>query len=316
MLMIAEPDTRAKTQTSTGPLTEAQVQEYHDRGFLVIGNPQISPKELEWCKNILLGLINGNTGRAEGRNIDLCLKDENDDNALSSPQILQPSLYATELRNLSFRQTALALAKQLLGPSVVFIGDHAILKPSLHGGSTPWHQDEGFRDPNFDYKELSIWIAITPSTADNGALKYIPGSHRLGMLRHRLPGGSDEGNFIECHEGFNQDDAVVCPIPAGAMIVHDGRTIHGASGNMTKYPRLAYIIQYATPPVPTTKFREFPWLKNLRKSLLKKRTRSLALGGIVPELLRILRSDRYSHQHFITGFARRRINQVRNWFRE
>jgi hypothetical protein len=38
-------------------------------------------------------------------------------------------------------------------------------------------------------------------------------------------------------------------------------------------------------------------------------------GGIFPELLRILRSDRHSHRHFLSFFWRRRVNQLRSLFR-
>jgi Phytanoyl-CoA dioxygenase (PhyH) len=291
------------------PLSEEQVAQYFRDGFLIIDSPQIGGQEMEWCKKILLKLIADGTGREAGRNIDLAETSNHDTGP--SPQFLQPSLYASELRNLSFRNTALAMAKQLLGPDATFAGDHAILKPRKNGGITPWHQDEGFRDPNFDYEELSIWIALTESTVDNGAMRYIPGSHKLGVLPHRLFGGANEANSIECCEGFDPKTAAVCPISPGAMILHSGRTLHGASGNTTDSARLAYIIQYATPPIPRKEFRDFPWLKDLRKSGQSKRKSFLLRGGIFPELLRILRSDRYSHQHFLSQFFRRRVNSLR-----
>ncbi len=294
------------------PLSKDQVAQYFRDGFLVIENPQIGGQELEWCRSILLNLISNGTGLEEGRNIDLAATSNGDTGP--SPQFLQPSLYASELRNLSFRSTALAIAKQLLGPHAAFAGDHAILKPARNGGITPWHQDEGFRDPNFDYEELSIWIALTNSTVDNGAMKYIPGSQNLGVLPHRLFGGANEANSIECCEGFDPASAVICPIPPGAMILHGGRTLHGASGNTTDAARLAYIVQYSTPAVPRKEFREFPWLKDLRKTGQSKRKSFLLRGGIFPELLRILRSDRYSHQHFVRQFFRRRLNSLRRLF--
>lgn len=297
--------------TTENPLTRQQVDAYQANGYLVIDTPQISVGELAWCKAILLDLIDRRVGHSAGRNIDLAARSDGEHSP--SPQILQPSLYATELRELSFRKSALAIAKQLLGPDASFAGDHAILKPALNGGITPWHQDEGFRDPNYDYKELSIWIAITESTSKNGAMRYIPGSHKIGVLPHRLFGGSNDANCIECCDGFDPARGETQPIPAGAMILHDGRTIHGASGNSTRSARLAYIIQYSTPPVPSSERRDFPWLKDLRKSSVKRRVKFLLFGGIVPELLRIIRSDRYSHQHFITRFFQRRVNQLRKW---
>ncbi|HEX3951513.1 MAG TPA: phytanoyl-CoA dioxygenase family protein [Steroidobacteraceae bacterium] len=295
------------------PLTSQQVDEFFRQGFLVIETPQIPAAELDWCRDILMRMILGGERRTEGRNINLTETDGGGD--MTSPSVLQPSMYARELRKLSYRNIALATARQLLGADAEFAGDHAIFKPSHRGHPTPWHQDEAFREPGFDYNELSIWIAITPSTFDNGAMAYIPGSHRLGVLPHRLHGSAKQANTIECYEGFDPQTAAVRPIPAGAMIIHHGRTVHGASGNQSASSRLAYILQYSTPVKMSKHIRNSPWLVHLRSANQQQRKNYLMRGGIFPELLRILRSDRHSHRHFLSFFWRRRINQVRSLFK-
>jgi hypothetical protein len=296
-------------QSLDEPLTADQVAEFFRQGFLVIETPLISKSELEWCSKILMGMLDSGQGRSEGRNLDLIAKDGVEETTL--PSVLQPSLYATELRNLSYRKTALAVARQLLGPQAAFSGDHTIFKPVHKGGPTPWHQDEAFREPGFEYDEISIWIAMTDSTIENGAMAYIPGSHLLGVLPHRLNGGAKEANTIECYAGFDPKTAAVRPIPAGAMIIHHGRTVHGSSGNKTNTPRLAYILQYSTPVRISKEIREAPWLDHLRSANQRRRKSFLLRGGIFPELLRVLRSDRHS----VAFFWRRRVNQLRNLFK-
>ena len=291
------------------PLTADQVAEFFRQGFLVIETPLISKSELEWCGKILMRMLEGGEGRSEGRNLDLIAREGGDGTTL--PTVLQPSLYATELRKLSYRKTALAVARQLIGPQADFAGDHTIFKPVHRGGPTPWHQDEAFREPGFEFDEISIWIAMTDSTVDNGAMAYIPGSHLLGVLSHRLNGGSKEANTIECCAGFDPQTATVRPIPAGAMIIHHCRTIHGASGNKTNTPRLAYILQYSTPVRISKEIREAPWLDHLRSANQRRRKRFLLRGGIFPEILRVLRSDRHS----LSFFWRRRLNHFRNMFK-
>jgi hypothetical protein len=291
------------------PLSDAQVAEFFRQGFLAVETPQIPKSELEWCSNVLMRMLESGEGRSEGRNLDLVARDGGGDTTL--PSVLQPSLYATELRKLSYRKTALSIARQLLGPQAAFAGDHTILKPTHKGAPTPWHQDEAFREPGFDYDEISIWIALTDSTIENGAMAYIPGSHLLGVLPHRLNGGSKEANTIECYAGFDPRTAAVRPIPAGAMIIHHGRTVHGSSGNQTNTPRLAYILQYSTPVRISREIREAPWLNHLRSSNQRRRKRSLLRGGIFPEILRVLRSDRHS----VAFFWRRRVNQLRILFK-
>jgi Phytanoyl-CoA dioxygenase (PhyH) len=292
------------------PLSDDQIAEFFQQGFLVIGTPQIPPADLEWCSELLMRMIVSGAGRSEGRNLDLIAREGGDGTTL--PSVLQPSLYATELRKLPYRKTALAIARQLLGPHASFAGDHTIFKPIHKGGPTPWHQDEAFREPGFEYDEISIWIALTDSTIENGAMAYIPKSHLLGVLPHRLNGGSKEANTIECYAGFEPAAAAVRPIPAGAMIIHHGRTVHGSAGNKTNTPRLAYILQYSTPVKISKEIRAAPWLEHLRSANQRRRKNFLLVGGIFPELLRVLRSDRHS----VSFFWRRRINHLRNLFKD
>jgi len=291
------------------PLSSDQIAEFQREGFLAIDTPLISEPELDWCRKILMRMLESGEGRNEGRNLDLIAGGGGEETVL--PSVLQPSLYATELRKLSYRKTAIAIAKQLLGPQAAFAGDHTIFKPVHKGGPTPWHQDEAFREPGFEYDEISIWIALTESTIENGAMQYIPRSHRLGVLPHRLNGGAKEANTIECYAGFDAKSAAIRPIPAGAMIIHHGRTVHGSAGNKTNTPRLAYILQYSTPVKISKEIRDAPWLEHLRSANQRRRKTFLLRGGIFPEILRVLRSDRHS----VSFFWRRRINQMRNFFK-
>jgi Phytanoyl-CoA dioxygenase (PhyH) len=294
-------------------LTEQQIDDFERQGFLMLPHPQIPGPELQWCRNVLMKLMNTGVGRNEGRYFDLIARDGGGEE--TSPQILKPSLYAKKLRGFSYRKTGLAVARQLIGPTAAFVGDVAIFKPRETGGRTPWHQDEAFREANFDYDEVSIWIALTDTTHENGPMAYIPGSHRLGILPHRLQGGSHEANSIECCEGFDERHAVVCPIPAGAMIIHHCRTVHGSLPNRTNSERLAYVLTYSTPIKLRKDRREFPWLDNLRKSVLNDRKVSLLRGGIFRELVRVFRSDRMVSRNAIVAFSLRRLNQLRHFFK-
>src|SRR5258708_3000132 len=125
---------------------------------------------------------------------------------------------------------------------------------------------------------------MTDSQIENGAMAYIPGSHLLGVLPHRLNGGAKEANTIECYAGFDPQTAAVRPIPAGAMILHHGRTVHGSSGNKTNTPRLAYILQYSTPVRISKEIREAPWLDHLRTPNHRRRNSFLPPGRIFPPL--------------------------------
>jgi len=286
------------------PLSRDALSEFVRSGFLVIDAPQIPAGELAWCRDILMRLIDKGVGRSEGRNLDLAARDDGNDGV--SPELCRPSLYANELNKFSYRIAGLAIARQILGPSATFAGDNAILKPPRVGGPTPWHQDEAYNDPRFYQEQVAIWIALYPATLENGAMAYVPGSHRLGILPHRLNGGAADANHIECVEGFDRSSAVVCPLAAGAMVLHHGRTVHGAAGNTSDTPRLGYILIYKTPPKARPELGEFPWNARVGAQSRQHRRKWLARGGIFIELLRFIRADRDAQRHL--------INQVRHYF--
>jgi hypothetical protein len=49
------------------------------------------------------------------------------------------------------------------------------MKPARIGDATPWHQDEAFQDPAFDYEEISFWLALQPVDEANSCMAYLPG---------------------------------------------------------------------------------------------------------------------------------------------
>jgi hypothetical protein len=294
-----------------GLLSPRQVATFQDQGYLVIDTPQLDATEIGWCASILTRLIDEGAGRRDGRNFDLV--GSLDEGVGRSLQILRPSFYAPQLRELSYRKTALEWAKQLIGPDAEFAGDQAILKPSHDGAPTPWHQDEAFRSPSFDYHEISIWIALTDVTAQSAPMAYVPGSHRGEVLPHRLAGGAKRANTIEVAGGFDPATAVSHPIPAGAMIIHHCRTIHGApSSNLSGAARLAYVLSFSGAPTLHKGRREFPWLEGLRTGIHRQRTKNLWLGGFIGEIARIWGSDVHTHRN-VLQLMRMRLAQL--WFK-
>src|SRR5262249_19042015 len=158
--------------------------------------------------------------------------------------LFRPSLYATQLSDWTYRDVGLAIARQLLGPQATLAADNAVFKPARIGGVTLWHQDEAYNDPRFYQDQITIWMAMYDTTLDNGALAFMPGSHLRGILPHRPAGGGRVANSIECCGDFDARNAMVCPLLAGGITIHDGRTLHGAAANSSDGPRLGYVLNY------------------------------------------------------------------------
>ena len=284
-------------------LTTDQVAEFFREGFLALDSPQISPAEIHWCRDILMSLIARNVGRQDGRLIDISAREGGDEGV--TPQLCRPSLYATELSKWSYRNMGLAIAKQLLGPQATLSSDTAVFKPSRIGGVTPWHQDEAYNKPQFYQEQITIWIALFDTTPVNGAMAFVPRSHKQGVLRHRLNGGAREANSIECCGEFDRAAAKVCPIRAGGITIHHGCTIHGASRNLSDGPRLGYVLNYKNPPQARPELGTFSWSGRAASQIRHRRMLWLLRGGIFIEMLRFFRSDSDNVRHFIRQVSKR-----------
>ncbi len=142
------------------------------------------------------------------------------------------------LHDLSTAPTIAGICADLVGPDVNLYWDQAVYKKPEKPRRFPWHQDNGyaFVEPQ---QYLTVWLALTDATEDNGCPWVVPGLHRLGTLQHTYvdPLG------WEC---LSDPDSKVCaPVPAGGAVVFSSLTPHLTGPNTTDGVRKAYILQYA-----------------------------------------------------------------------
>ena len=130
------------------------------------------------------------------------------------------------------------LCADLLGPDVDMYWDQAVYKKPEKPRRFPWHQDNGytFIEPQ---QYLTIWVALTDATVDNGCPWVAPGVHKLGTLAHRYV----EPLGYECFE--EPPSKVAAPVRAGGAVVFSSLTPSLTGPNTTNDVRKAYILQYA-----------------------------------------------------------------------
>ncbi|MDX2188909.1 MAG: phytanoyl-CoA dioxygenase family protein [Bacteroidota bacterium] len=80
---------------------------------------------------------------------------------------------------------------QLLGDSAPVCHFHTKLmqKQPKTGGAWEWHQDYGYWYKNgFLYPDqmISVMLALTEATIENGCLQVIPGSHKMGRVEREF----------------------------------------------------------------------------------------------------------------------------------
>ncbi len=83
------------------------------------------------------------------------------------------------------------------------------------------------RRDSADWPLLGFLLMIDPFCPDNGATRFVPGSHRWP--------GTPEESLADC--GADHGDQALACGPAGSLIVFHGSTWHGYTANRTDAPR-------------------------------------------------------------------------------
>jgi ectoine hydroxylase-related dioxygenase (phytanoyl-CoA dioxygenase family) len=239
-------------------LTPQQIVQYHIEGFISLED-LTSQEEVAEIREIYDDLFERQVGRECGDQFDLGGSDEEGVKA-KLPQILNPSRYAPQLKQMKLYANAQSVVNQLLGPLAKVTGDHAINKPPFDGAETPWHQDEAYWDPRQLYEAMSIWIPLQDVTVESGCMQFVPGSNKLNIVQHQSIGGDVRVHGLEvCDPMVDTTTAVACPIPAGGATIHHNRTLHYAAANRSNQPRRALILMASLPSKPYPAPRRFPW---------------------------------------------------------
>ena len=255
-------------------LSNEQIDTYHENGFLVV--EQIStPCEIAWMREVYDRLFASRAGREVGDQFDLAGTDE-EGNEATLPQILGPSNYAPELKSGLYRTNILSIAKQLLGDQAEWGGDHAIFKPALIGAETPWHQDEAYWDPEWQYNSFSAWMPLQEATIENGCMWFIPGSHRVPIQPHHSINHDPRIHGLEMDQ-VDTSKAVACPLAAGGCTFHHNATMHYTGPNRSGIDRRAFIVGAGGPATKRIDSRDFYW--NRMKQTAREARRREKLGS-------------------------------------
>jgi hypothetical protein len=112
--------------------------------------------------------------------------------------------------------------------------------------TTGWHQDQGVSREVADQTEMiTVWVAITDATLENGCLQVIPYSHREGMSVH-CP--SDEMT-IPPH--LLNGEPLPVPLKAGDALILHRLTKHASLPNISSGIRWSFDLRYQPIGQPT-----------------------------------------------------------------
>lgn len=220
-------------------LTREQVRE-HDRDGVLFPIAVLSPAEVARARASLDGLTDALGGR------------------MNLFQMRHLHLFHRWAYDLACHPTVLDAIEDVLGPNVLVHSTSMFVKFPGDGTFVSWHQDGCYMAPS-SLEFTSAWIALTDSSASNGCMRVIRGTHVGGIIRHtdeaRSPQNLVSGLQVEAElDESRMEDVVLAP---GEMSLHNVAILHGSNPNHSDRFRIGFAIRYMTPEV-SVKLDHFP----------------------------------------------------------
>jgi hypothetical protein len=255
---IADLMSRRPTRDYVATLPAHALEEFREQGFTAIG--QITTdEEVAWLREVYDAMFDGDVDNVFVVKDVMTRIDEQ--RGVRVSQIIRPEEQLPELRDTAFSRNGRRLSAQLLGlnPEGLEAWGHMVRKAPKDTESLEWHQDEAFWDPHFDYNALSCWMPLDPATVETGCMSMVPGSHKLGILPHKLGKDDPAVTYIEVADPPKPDETVLRPIEVGGASFHHCRTVHGSGPNRSANVRRAFIFEWQAPPVRRATPNDHPW---------------------------------------------------------
>jgi ectoine hydroxylase-related dioxygenase (phytanoyl-CoA dioxygenase family) len=233
--------------------------EFRERGFTHVERIT-SDEEIAWLGELYDAVFEARLEAVPGGYFDLARPYESDGDDLL-PQVLSPESRLRALVRTAVFRNGRRLAAQLLGALERDVRGwgHMIRKPPRVGAPLPWHQDEAYWDPAFDYRALGVWVPLDPATLESGCMRFLPGSHRGEVRKHRHIGGDPNTHGLET-DGVDDALGVAVPLAPGGATFHHCRTVHSSGPNRSDRVRRARANEFQLAPVPRAEPYPRPWI--------------------------------------------------------
>ena len=147
------------------------------------------------------------------------------------------------------------LAARFFGASRVnLLYDQLFVKEPGTAQPTRWHNDQPYW-PVRGWQVMSFWLALDPTTAENGRLEFVRGSHRWDRWFQPEAFGKTEVNTYDENPDYEtmpdidaargDYDIVAWDMEPGDAIAFHALAVHGAGGNLRDdVRRRGYTVRY------------------------------------------------------------------------
>jgi non-haem Fe2+, alpha-ketoglutarate-dependent halogenase len=154
-------------------------------------------------------------------------------------------LLFTWLSDLVHDETVVGAVSDLYGPDLFCWSSTFFIKEPRNPAFVSWHQDSTYW--GLDRQEIvTAWIALSPSTRENGAMEVIPGTHTMSQIPHRDTFARD--NLLtrgqEVAVEVDPAKAVTIELRPGEMSLHHVLIVHGSAPNPSGIRRIGFAARY------------------------------------------------------------------------
>jgi ectoine hydroxylase-related dioxygenase (phytanoyl-CoA dioxygenase family) len=157
-----------------------------------------------------------------------------------APKNLRFYLHRPGLYGLFFHAPLLDIVEQLLGPEIRLYPNYSVRPklPEWSGTQVLWHQDAGYTsgdDAVAGLRMVNVWTPLVKTTAENGCMQFIPGTHKLGVVRHQ-----QREHYIEIAEEFlnpRLSQAIDVELEPGDVVLFNNLLFHAGLPNRSKIVR-------------------------------------------------------------------------------
>lgn len=228
-------------------LTQDQVIFYHEHGYLHIPNV-FTPEETQVLANEMDWLIETWAMRTPGWSGPWRKQYMDEETEQKSQLVAMHDLYFYSeawMRAVTNERVVGAMTA-LLGPDVELHHSTMHVKPPETGHPFPMHQDLPFYHHE-DGRYLDVLVHLDDTNNENGEIRFLDGSHKLGPLEHVT---QTEGGPCTPHlpaDEYRLEDTVPVPAKAGDLVVFNIYTVHGSYINRTDKNRRMVRIGYRHP---------------------------------------------------------------------
>jgi len=223
-------------------LTSEQVEAFRREGYLIYKEPVLAPEKFASLKAYFEKILSEMPAGERPEALDV-------------PHFMHPELFKWAMDD-----AVLDLVEPITGPDIAIFSTHFICKPKGNGKRVPWHEDSAYWKGQVTPMEVvTVWLALDPSTKENGCMMVIPRTHNEGQQGFSEYSNVDPSKNVFGNEIIqaHRDDAkrVDIVLQPNQCSLHDGRIQHGSEPNTSNLRRCGWTIRFTSTAVKFSDFK-------------------------------------------------------------